>query len=475
MKFRSALFLAALFCVGLAVVAQDESPSKREKKGRGAGEKTYVFKTDVPDRTFDLILSRPTDRSVTASLLFARDGESFFEYGTESGKWTNRTPALPCPAGEPATLCLSNLSPDTRYFYQLHYRTNSGEWAKGEIRSFHTQRKKGQPFTFTIQADSHLDGNTDPAVYLRTLSNALADAPDFHIDLGDTFMGDKHKDRESALRQYLAQRYYFGQIAPSAPLFLVLGNHDGEAARWADGTTNSLGVWSNHQRKRFFPNPVPDSFYTGNDHPFPNAGLLEDYYAWEWGDALFVVLDPFWFTPSKKGAGGSWTATLGKKQYDWLAQTLAASQASYRFVFIHHLVGGSGKDSRGGSEAAPYFEWGGKNADGTEGFGANRPGWLSPIHDLLVKHRVNAVFHGHDHFFAHQERDGIAYQLLPQPGHPRGEPRSAEEYGYTQGTILPGSGHLRVKVDSEKVSVDFIRSTGTDAPALAHHYELKPR
>jgi hypothetical protein len=166
---------------------------------------------------------------------------------------------------------------------------------------------------------------------------------------------------------------------------------------------------------------------------------------------------------------------LGKKQYDWLAQTLAASQASYRFVFIHHLVGGSGKDSRGGSEAAPYFEWGGKNADGTEGFGANRSGWLSPIHDLLVKHRVNAVFHGHDHFFAHQERDGIAYQLLPQPGHPRGEPRSAEEYGYTQGTILPGSGHLRVKVDSEKVSVDFIRSTGTDAPALAHHYELKPR
>ncbi|NBR47154.1 MAG: hypothetical protein EBT68_08645, partial [Verrucomicrobia bacterium] len=77
MKLRSALLLSALLGAGVALVAQDESPSKREKKGRGAGEKTYVFKTDVPDRMFDLILARPTDRSITASLLFARGGEGF--------------------------------------------------------------------------------------------------------------------------------------------------------------------------------------------------------------------------------------------------------------------------------------------------------------------------------------------------------------------------------------------------------------
>ena len=55
----------------------------------------------------------------------------------------------------------------------------------------------------------------------QTLANALADAPDFHVDLGDTFMTEKHASRESAARQYVAQRYYFGLISHSAPLYLV--------------------------------------------------------------------------------------------------------------------------------------------------------------------------------------------------------------------------------------------------------------
>ena len=67
-------------------------------------------------------------------------------------------------------------------------------------------------------------------MYQRTLANALADAPDFHVDLGDTFMTEKHDNRENAARQYLAQRFYFGGLCHSAPLFLVLGNHDVELA-----------------------------------------------------------------------------------------------------------------------------------------------------------------------------------------------------------------------------------------------------
>jgi hypothetical protein len=58
-----------------------------------------------------------------------------------------------------------------------------------------------------------------------------------------------------------------------------------------------MTVWANALRKKYFPNPRPDGFYTGNATPDKTAGLLENYYAWEWSDALFVVLDPFWFTP----------------------------------------------------------------------------------------------------------------------------------------------------------------------------------
>jgi hypothetical protein len=103
------------------------------------------------------------------------------------------------------------------------------------------------------------------------------------------------------------------------------------------------------------------------------------------------------------------------------------------------------------------MEWGGKNADGSEGFKQNRPGWEMPIHQLFVKTGVNIVFHGHDHLFVKEELDGIIYQEVPQPGHPSGGTRSAEEYGYT-GVILGSSGHVRVTVSEKEAKVDYVRS-----------------
>lgn len=444
-----------------------------------------LFKTEVPAHPIDVILGRPTQNSISASILSAADCEGIIRYGLSKEALSEKTAPFRLSAGQPLEVTLTGLRPNAEIFYQISLRTPPGTWRPEPIRSFRTQRPPGASFMFTMQADPHLDYNTEPSVYLRTLSNALEDRPDFHLDLGDTFMCDKHRGRETAAAQYLAQRYYLSHIAGSASLFLVLGNHDGEAGRWLDGTADNLAVWSNQQRKRCFPNPVPDSFYSGNALPDPHAGLLQDYYAWEWGDALFVVLDPFWFTPRQRGNEDNWPRTLGKGQYDWLASTLAKSRAKFRFVFIHHLVGGLGKEARGGSEAASLYEWGGHNPDGTDSFKEKRPGWPMPIHDLLVKNHVNAVFHGHDHLYVHQELDGVVYQEVPQPGYARTDnTRSAEEYGYKSGTLLGSSGHIRVGVSVDKAVVEYVR-TGIPAgggerggPAnrsVSDRYELKPR
>jgi hypothetical protein len=267
------------------------------------------------------------------------------------------------------------------------------------------------------------------------------------------------------------------------PLFFVQGNHDGEAGRWLDGGTDNLAVWSNQKRKSLFPNPVPGGIYTGNAKPDPVAGLLENYYAWEWGDALFVVLDPFWFTPRRKGEDENWTRTLGREQYDWLAQTLQKSRAKYRFVFLPHLVGGQGKEARGGAEASAWYEWGGNSPEGEALFGQKRPGWPMPVHALLKQHHVQAVFHGHDHLYVHQERDGIVYQEVPQPGYGRYDnTRSAEEYGYRSGTVQGSSGHLRVSVGPRKAVVEYVRAylpgderDGRRNGAVSHRYELSPQ
>jgi hypothetical protein len=82
-----------------------------------------------------------------------------------------------------------------------------------------------------------------------------------------------------------------------------------------------------------------------------------------------------------------------------------------------------------------------------------------PIHQLLVANHANAVFHGHDHLFVHQELDGIIYQEIPQPGSARADSTdSAADYGYLSGDILGGPGHLRVTVSPEQVTVDYVRS-----------------
>jgi hypothetical protein len=452
--------IVLLICAALAAQAVEERPARKGGSRQPVQASTC---NDVPAHPFDLILGRPTSNAITVGVLCYADAEGCIAYGTARGSLSVQTPVRSFKSGEPVLVVLSALQPNTQYFYQFcSSRTNSAELA------FHTARLPGSAFTFTLTADSHLDEHTDPLIYRRMLANARADAPDFHLDLGDTFMTEKHPNREAAAKQYLAQRYYFGQLCESAPLFLALGNHDGECPREHGAEADGLAVWSNLMRKRYFLNPVPDAFYTGDAMQYPGAGLLQDYYAWEWGEALFVVLDPFWFTKRQRGQDGNWQRTLGGEQYQWLKRTLERSSARLKFIFIHHLVGGLDSQGRGGAEAAPFYEWGGRNADGSDGFRQNRPGWPMPTHQLLLQNHVSIVFHGHDHLYAKQDLDGIVYQEVPQPGDPRGNTRSATQYGYQGGTILGSSGHLRALVSASQVKVDYVH---TDR-SVAHSYSI---
>ena len=432
---------------------------KAPASGQGGSDASQSLAFEVPAHPIDIILGRPTNNSITISVLSYQSAEATIEYGPAPDNFSNQTPLTALNANQPVEIRIEGLQANSTYTYRVRYRTGSAaDYTTSDAGTFTTQRTAGNPFTFTIQADSHLDSNTNPQVYLQTLANQRAEQPDFVIDLGDTFMTDKYRPYTSAQPQYLAQRYFLSQVGQSAPLFLVLGNHDGEGA--PKGPDNAMSTWSAQLRTQYFPNPMPDAFYSGNVTPDKTVGALQDYYAWEWSDALFIVLDPYWFTPPQRGATSDlWGPSLGETQYRWLKTTLETSQAKWKFVFIHQLTGGYDKNGRGGVEVANFYEWGGNNADGSYGFDTQRPGWGLPIHQLLVKNHVNAVFHGHDHLFVKQELDGIIYQEVPQPGAARTNGTgSAAEYGYLSGDILGSPGHLRVLVTPEQVTVDYVRS-----------------
>jgi len=470
---------------GILLLAACAGEANAQNGDGGIRMPAPAFQTEVPHEPVDLVLARPTHDAITLSVRTAEDSEGYVEWRAEADSAPARIPNRAFPAGKPVEVELASLQPATRYRYRVYYRRpGAADWSVNRENSFTTARSPGSEFVFTIQADSHLDYGTSPEVYRRSLDLAVSSGPDFHIDLGDTFMTDKYAEYSQAAAHYRAQRYYLGRIGQTAPVFLVLGNHDGEMqGRRRDADPDGMAVWSNEMRKSHFPNPVPNGFYTGNTVPHPRAGLLQDYYEFEWGDAQFLVLDPFWYSKRSGGRGGdNWSRTLGEEQYRWLERSLERSRARYRFVFLHHLVGGESREGRGGAEASLYYEWGGRDANGTNVFAARRPGWSMPIHDLLRKHHVSAVFHGHDHFYARQERDGILYLLVPQPGHARSDTvRSAPEYGYLSGTLLGPPGIVRVRVGPSQAAVEYVRprmsaanSLDASAGEIADRHELKP-
>ena len=430
--------------------------------------------TSIPSAPFQgsILLGAPTATGLKASLLSAdQSGAISVALGTVPGTYTRQSTPAALSAGVPTVVTVSGLDPNTRYYYRVNFQaTGSTTPTPTAEYAFHTARAAGSPFTFCIQADSHLDENSDLALYQRALRNVLADAPDFHVDLGDTFMCEKHSapltavvqaapDQATVNTRYAYERANFGLVAPSAPLFLVNGNHEGESGWLSNGTAQSLPVWTTLARQKYYVNPSPDGFYSGDSVDEPFVGKRASWYAWHWGDALFIVLDPFWNSRVQASQNG-WNLTLGERQYQWLQQTLAASTATYRFVFIHNLVGGLDGQMRGGIEAAPYFEWGGQNLDGTSGFATMRPGWAKPIHQLLVQYGVTAVFHGHDHLYAKQVLDGVVYQEVPQPSAANTQSGAtlATAYHYTSGTILSSSGHLRVTVSASGITCQYIRA-----------------
>ena len=422
------------------VDAAQRGPQPQRRGQRGQAE---VFRTEVPERPYDIVLGNPGETSITASILSISGQAGYFEYGNRPGRYQWRSDLVQLRPGTPSEVILDGLSANSQYFYRWQSTTGqSRSESTSREHSFWTARVPGETFVFTVQADSHLDTRTDTRLYEATLRNAKAAKPDFHIDLGDTFMTDKRRsDYRAALPQYLAQRYYFGLIGTSAPVFLVTGNHDGEGIRMG-----AMGKWSRKQRETYFATPSDGAEGRGN------------FYSWEWGDGLFVVLDPFWASVRVRRGGDYWARTLGEDQFRWLAKTLRSSKARFKFVFIHHLVGGASHEARGGVTAAVMYEWGGRGSDDTYEFNDRRPSWGQPIHALLADTGVTAVFHGHDHVFAREALDGIAYILVPQPGLDRyGAPRDISA-SYPDAEVVGGPGHLRVTVSAEAALVELVQT-----------------
>ena len=413
-------------------------------------------------QNYSIILGRPTDKSISVSLLFDQNTDFYIEYGTSVQPYTKASSTYFSSANQTFVVTISDLTVNTKYYYRLRYKNNAVTSFNASAEYFfQTQRNKGEAYTFTVESDEHLyDKKGIRSMYQVTLNNQALDKPDFMLSLGDIF-GDDHNpstitsnDLNLLHKDY---RQYLGAICHSIPFFISLGNHEGENDFYLNqNPPNNLAVWGTYWRKYYYPNPSPNSFYSGNmDNEPYGIGSPENYYAWTWGDALYVVLDVYRYQNVNSDKPQNWDWSLGLKQYTWLKNTLETSTAKYKFVFAHHIRG----QGRGALTNAKLFEWGGYEADGkTYGFDKNRPGWGKPIHQLFKDNGVNIFFQGHDHLFAHEVLDGIHYQEVPMPSDSTymiGKLANAD--AYTSDT-LDGTGHIKVTVSSTCVKVDYVKA-----------------
>lgn len=414
------------------------------------------------------MLGEISDHSVRINSVPEFDAEIQVLYGLEGTADTLKSPVQSFKKGDVAEFLLENLNPSQAYFYRLNYRSpGSALWNQRPIYRFHTARRAGESFVFDIQADPHLDEATDSSTYATTQINIAGDRPDFLIDLGDTFLSEKYNKIQDTLhaRIHLARSWY-DHITHSIPLFLTIGNHEGELGWLNNGTDTCFAVRAAKERVKYYPNPKPNGFFSGDTSITPFVGQRESWYSWNWGDALFVVIDPYWNAKKDKTQESGWGFTLGEAQYNWLKQTLRQSSAKYKFVFAHQLVGGdepfvSGKTQgtgRGGAKWAHLYEMGGYNKDSTYVWDQLRPGWEKPLHNLFVETGVNIYFHGHDHLFSMEEKDGVIYQECPQPGLAQfSTAGNADVYGY-QSNIIPNAGHMRISLNGDSAQVEYVRA-----------------
>lgn len=416
------------------------------------------------------ILGRPTNNSIVINVVPAQVMAIVVEYGITAGVYDHQSAVVSAPGSSPIELTLDQLQPNTRYYYRVRY----GD-AAGEEHSFMTQRAPGSSFTFGIQGDSHperVNKQFNADLYARTLQSAASVQPDFYMAIGDDFSVDQLKavNADSVRQLYIDQRQWLGQVG--APVFLGNGNHEQASLANLNGTADNVAVWAQTSRNAYYPQPAPDSFYTGDADPVEFIGPLRDYYAWEWGDALFVVIDPYWHSPqtvdNQFGAGHApkdqrdlWNVTLGDAQYQWFKQTLENSKAKYKFVFTHHVLG----TGRGGIEVADGYEWG-----DAANLAVHRPGWDKTIQQLMADNGVTIFFQGHDHIFVKQELDGVIYQTLPEPANP--SYTLENDAAYKTGDKYPNSGHVRVTVSPDNVNVDYVRSYLDKPDEVAFSYTV---
>jgi 3',5'-cyclic AMP phosphodiesterase CpdA len=472
---------------GLPVGAQQAPPTtcspELEARPPASSERALLL---APEALF-----RPTVSGCTVHWVPNGPVEARVSAGTSADRLT----VLRELASDAATeIDVTGFAPFSDAYLQCQFRRSKDDrWLTSPVRRIRTGRSRGEEFRVALIADSHVYKAVRFEQHMRnlrqTLAHVLADQPDFVVFLGDEagiyYLNDKpgEMSQRRAFERWQLWRESFAPLLAAVPSFLVLGNHEGEAgfyqAHALGAHTGYYQRWGTIARKRYLLNPLPGTYAEGGENEGwrgepgsaatagtaeGNCSPLQNYFAWTWGDALFVVLDVHRYT----NVGGVTPATvdewtLGPVQLAWLERVLAASTARWKCVLAHHLVGGWAWDLTGRRRNPRYVY-------GRGGARYLRVGEQARITELMQRTGARLFLYGHDHVFAHQQAESLHFVCCGRPTFLSrswwSTPGWREAYGDVGARdphdFYAALGYTRLTVSSERVLIEYVR-TGTDA------------
>lgn len=402
------------------------------------------------------MLGRPQQDGMTINVLAGREmagGLRCRHRPAAGGAWSLAGENA-FPADEVLEARITGLTPGRAYSYEI-FSAHDSPGPVVHSGMFTTRPLPGARFSAALISDMHLlPGHGSRAALCQAACEAaLARGVDFAILLGDNFQtlsshGGPMTHDFMGPNLYGHLRSCLGDLPGSCPVFHVNGNWDGENG-WH---TQAERARARAARMLLMPNPEPSTYPQG-------GSPAEDYYAFTWSDVLCIALNVTGYTPSDHGIGSTagraddWT--LGRDQFAWLESVLGASRERWKLVFIHHTVGGNGADDLN----SRYGRGGGRAA---------KVGEQARVHELLVRHGVQALFYGHDHVFTDMEVDGVHYTCVGSAGAPW--LFGSDVTGYGQAVREPG--FTLVDYDGSEVTVSYITLDHLPAGRVAHEYRL---
>lgn len=314
---------------------------------------------------------------------------------------------------------ITGLTTNTKYYYKVHFGSTdlTGSFKTAPASSATAVKFMAYGDTRTY----YMNTNDVTARMLTEISND-ADFQTFSLHTGDWVNKGQNASEDEWGTQFFNRNGTNNiNFQSKMPLMGVKGNHE-----------NYTENYSPYEPASNFYKYFPYDLATTPSEPGDDM-----YYSFDYGPVHIVALNQY--------DNGSYSpATISTAQKTWLENDLANSDKPWKFILLHEPG------------------WSASSTNKSEH--TNNTDVQNNIQPLCVQYGVQAIFGGHNHYYAHALVNGVHHFTLGGGGAPLYAP------SYTSGGVVQyaeSTFHFaKIEVDGNNATITVVRPDGTTVETI---------